>query len=43
MKDIQKEEAREDRYDQITYNGKLQNWFAFLGVNPRFLFPVKED
>ena len=23
IKDIQKEEARQDRYDRITYNGKL--------------------
>ena len=43
IKDIQKEEAREDRYDRITYNGKLRNWSAFPGVNPRFLFPVNED
>ena len=25
IKDIQKEEARQDRYDRITYNGKLRN------------------
>ena len=33
---------RQDRYDRITYNGKLQNWSTFLEVNPRFLFPVNE-
>jgi hypothetical protein len=43
IKDTQKEEARQDRYDRITYNGKLRNWSAFPGVNPRFLFPVNED
>ena len=25
IKDIQKEEARQDHYDRITYNGKLWN------------------
>jgi hypothetical protein len=43
IKDIQKEEARQDRYDRITYNGKLRNWSVFPGVNPRFLFPVNEN
>ena len=43
IKDIQKEEARQDHYDRIEYNGKLWNWSAFRGVNPRFLFPVNED
>ena len=43
IKDIQKEEARQDRYDRIEYNGKLQNWSAFPRLIPRFLFPVRED
>ena len=43
IKDIQKEEARQDHYDRIKYNGKLWNRSAFLGVNPRFLFLVNED
>ena len=43
IKDIKKEEARQDHYDIITYNGKIWNWSAFLGVNERFLFPMNED
>ena len=43
IKDIQTEEARRDRYDRIEYNAKLRNWSVYPGVNPRFLFPVRED
>ena len=43
IKEIQKEEARQDHYDRVEYNVKLRNLSAFLGVNPRFLFPVNED
>ena len=43
IKDIQKEEAKEDRYDRIEYNAKLWNWSAFPGVNPRFLFLINEN
>ena len=43
IKDIQKEEARQDCYDRIEYNGKFQNWSTFPGVNPIFLFLVNEN
>ena len=43
IKDIQKEESRQDHYDRITYNRKRQNWSPFPGANPIFLFLVNEN